>query len=854
MTVEPTPNHSNGSRREIDRQALAIMEQVIDLPLEQRSEHLLKLCGDNAALRARVLELLLLDNSEPTQPMAGWPGAAGDTIPNQVGPYQIIKPLGAGGMGTVYLARRADGAFEREVAIKFVRTYSPVAEQQFAYERQLLAKLEHPNIAQLIDGGEASGAPYLVMEYVNGEPINHYARRQSVTLNDVIQLFIQVAMSVHHAHGQLIIHRDIKPSNVLVTHGGQVKLLDFGIAKLYQEDAGSNTDSALTQAGLTPITPDYASPEQISGERVTPASDIYALGVLMFETLTGERPHRFSGLSLPEASRRLQTTGSVAPSSVTREASSEDQTKFTRLQLCGDLDRIVMQAMHLDPERRYASAAQLADDLNRYLQGLPITAYGDDWRYWLGKFVARHKAATVTAVAGVAGLILGVITLWSLYFAAENARNQADLRFDQLRELAGSMMFEVFDELDKVPGTASARKLLVADTQVYLEALAKAQDAPLTVKLDAARGYSRLYEIYNRQAVSDKNDRAQAELALAQAEELLTAVLNQDPENTEALMVRGDLLARQADETLYSYNQPQEARAIITRAQSAYQQAADYQPPSLSLTIKTLRAEQLLADTYKWEVKLRQAASVLDEAILKTQREQQQWANAPELIGQLAALYFLRGEVHLYSLDAEEYHPGINLDWAEESAKARDDFTQAIHWYQVMGEYSDQQRTIDDRLMITYWSLGNLNYQLENWSESLSNYDAAVALLQPQADSDPNDQNTQRKLRIFSATKAKALARVGRVSEAVDIMAINNEWFRARVERDPDTPIAHRELALSFDTTADIYAAAGNQPQACLWHGRALKQWQQIDQRFGISDFDRQEPARITALMADCPR
>jgi len=885
------------SDRELDRQALAVMEQVMDLAREERKQRLEELCGGNDTLRARVEDLLGHDTGDTFAFDDPWDSASARpepaTIPDAVGPYRLIKRLGEGGMGTVYLAQRADGVYERQVAIKFVRNYNPAANQQFAFERQLLAKLKHPNIAQLIDGGEVDGQPYLVMEYVDGVAISKFSQQADVSLGDVIRLFIQVALSVHHAHGQLVIHRDIKPGNVLVTGDKQVKLLDFGIAKLYQADDGPATDSALTQAGLTPITPDYASPEQLAGERVTPASDVYALGVLMYETLTGERPFRFSGLSLPEANKLRRESITLSPSGAAQSLSGgRREQKFTQVQLRGDLDRIVLKAMHLDPERRYASAAHLADDLQAFLDGKPVSAHGDDWLYKTRKFVSRYRVGVAAAGVALVALIVGLLVTSNLYLRAEAARSQADLRFNQLRELARSMMFSVYDEIDKVPGTASARKMLVADVQTYLETLANTEHAPAEVKLDAARGYSRLYEIFNRQAVTDKTERTLAEDALARAQTLLQNLVAESPGNVDAYVLLGDLFSQQADETLYTQNDPVVARGQITQAQEAYDQAAAYQAISDltvkntdgenqsgenqtpndrasdgpmsgrgELTLKRLRAERLLADTYKWEVDLEQAIAILDGLIeriegLRVERIEGlrvERPNDPALLKELAESLALRGESHFWTKDADQFREGVSFDWAQQSLLATEDYTAAIHGYETLLAQSDDQRAIKDKLMIAYWSLGNLRYELEQWPAALSNYDGAVALLEPQVKSDPNDSNTVRKLHIINATRSKALSQVGLVEEALALNAAGNLWFEQRAAKDPDTPVALREVALSYDTTADILATAGRTVDACEWRRKTLTVWQTIAEKWGVSEFDQQEPVRIQGLLDQCP-
>lgn len=820
----------------------------MELPDDEHARALDKNCQGDDRLRRRVDALLATDRKGAT-------GLGCETLdgmrireyPDTVGPYRLIRRLGEGGMGAVYLAHRADGAYDVQVAVKFVRAGHSAATRQFSIERQILAGLKHPNIAQLLDGGEQNGQPYLVMEYIEGVPINEYAAQPGVDLNEVLRLFIQVATAVHHAHGRLIVHRDIKPGNVLVTQDKQAKLLDFGIAKLYQAASSATLDpieSALTSAGLTPITPDYASPEQLAGEVATPASDVYALGILMYETLTGARPYKLTGRSLPEAHRLLQETGELPPSLATGSSGQAVRSpmtlpNFSALQLRGDLDRIVMKAMHRDPARRYVSAAHLADDLQRFLEGKPVLAHGDDWLYLSRKFIARHRVSFIAATVAIAALVIGLATTSTLYVEAERARTQADLRFDQLRALAGSMMFGVYDEIDKIPGSTSARQMLVADVQNYLEALSLSPGAPVDVKLDAAKGYARLYEIFNRQAVSDRTDRTKAQAAADKAHALLTSLIAEEPSSHDAYRVLGDVWSAQADETLYTLNRPGDARTQVQQALDAYDQAERLKPGDIDLATRRFRAQRILADTYKWQNEFDRAIEALTTLLSEVDTLRASSPDDLALLRAYADALFLRGESHYF---AENVEP------------AEADFRKSLVSYEELRELSDDTRSVDDASMIAFWSLGNLQYENEAWQDSLESYDAAVRLLQPQVTRDPNDTNAVRRLRIFNATKSKALSQTGRVDEALELITEGNRWFEQRAAKDPDTPVGLREVALSYDTTADVLEIGGRTRDACRWRQRTLEVWQRIDAKWGISDFDKQEPQRLEELVAACGR
>ena len=339
-------------------------------------------------------------------------GAPESAVGRRIGPYRTVRLLGRGGMGDVYLAERADGQFEKQVALKLLRTgfHSGDRTQRFRAERQILASFTHPNIARLLDGGVTeAGRPFFAMEHVRGQPIDAYCDAHRLPIRKRLRLFLDVCAAVQYAHRNLIVHRDLKPSNILVTDDGTVQLLDFGIAKLLDPERMPGT-APQTRTGLLPMTPEYASPEQVRGGAITTASDVYQLGVVLYELLTGQRPHDVRDCSPSEAERIICDERPTRPSTAVTDASPEtagagSSPRRLRKALRGDLDTIVMKALRKEPERRYASAEQLADDLQRYLNDEPVTARADAWTYRTRKFVRRHRWGVATA-AGFLVLLL----------------------------------------------------------------------------------------------------------------------------------------------------------------------------------------------------------------------------------------------------------------------------------------------------------------------------------------------------------------------------------------------------------------------------------------------------------------
>ena len=364
-----------------------------------------------------------------------------DRIGERIGPFKLVRRVGAGGMGIVWLAHRVDGEFDQIVAIKVIKRGMDSREivRRFRQERQVLASLNHPNIARLLDGGAAEdGRPYLVMEYIDGLPIHHYCRENDLGVDRILELVSTVCNAVHFAHSNLVVHRDLKPSNILITPEGKPKLLDFGIAKLLDLEGGAGSPATLT--GHLVLTPRYASPEQVRGENITTASDVYSLGVILYELLTGCFPYEVATDSRRELECAILEQEPTRPSSVVarrrkngttadskRAARSPHRTpalKLSRLQrkLRGDLDTIVLTALRKDPERRYGSASDLASDIERYLRNDPIAARPDTGLYRAGKFVHRNRTL-VTAVATVFGVVIAALLMsLALYVRTEDAR------------------------------------------------------------------------------------------------------------------------------------------------------------------------------------------------------------------------------------------------------------------------------------------------------------------------------------------------------------------------------------------------------------------------------------------------
>ena len=394
-----------------------------------------------------------------------------------MGPWEIVKEIGRGGMGTVYLARRADGVFERDVALKLVGSGldSDAFLERFRREGQILASLAHPNIAALLDGGTTeNGLPYLVMEFVDGRRIDVYCREERPPLAERLRLFVAVCSAVQHSHRNLVVHRDLKPSNVLVTRDGAPKLLDFGLARLLGPEGGAERTATEIRA----LTPAFASPEQIRGDAITTATDVYSLGALLYVLLTGRPPH-----PTPEGGDVAAVLNAVLTEEPQRPSAAAPGAKVPR-----DLEAIILRALRKEPDARYGSVDLFARDVERYLEGRPVAARRGSATYRARKFARRHWTSLAAATLVAASLVAGLVV-------ANYERRKAEKRFEEVRKLARTVMFDLHDAIARLPGSTKVRETLVKTGLEYADALAKESSSDPGLQREVAAAYSRLGDV-----------------------------------------------------------------------------------------------------------------------------------------------------------------------------------------------------------------------------------------------------------------------------------------------------------------------------------------------------------------------
>ncbi|MGH8100787.1 MAG: protein kinase domain-containing protein [Chthoniobacterales bacterium] len=510
------------------KQVEAVFEQALELPAEQRPAFLQSNCDGDQELRREVQSLL--DSHARAGSFIDQPSlfAANDESDERdavvasgqlIGSYRVVRELGRGGMGAVYLAERADEQYRMRVAIKLIKRGMDTDSvlRHFRNERQILANFDHPNIAHLLDGGATeNGLPYFVMEYIEGLPIDAYCKSQAVQINERLSLFRQVCAAVSYAHRRAVIHRDIKPSNILVSSDGTPKLLDFGIAKILQP--ADSIDALVSLTGLWPMTPEYASPEQVRGQSVTTASDVYSLGVVLYQLLTGQKPYRLKTPTPVEISRAIVEQEPLRPSTAIArsDGSSRSQTPNPKV-LRGDLDNIVLMALRKEPGRRYQSVEQFSEDIQRYLERRPIRARKDTIRYRAARFVQRNRVATSAAALLFMSLLAGIVaTTWEARRArkeeaiAKEQRVRAERRFNDVRHLAHSVLFDYHDAIKDLPGATRVRERLVKDALVYLDSLASEIEGDPALQRELAAAYDRVGDVRGQAYGASLGDRAGA--------------------------------------------------------------------------------------------------------------------------------------------------------------------------------------------------------------------------------------------------------------------------------------------------------------------------------------------------------
>ena len=501
-------------------------------------------------------------------------------IGSHVGPYRIIGQLGEGGMGLVFLGDRDDHQFNKRVAIKVLKHAEDwsAAQRRFQLEREVLAAFDHPAIVRLLDAGlTANGMPCVITEYVEGVPLDQYCAKNLPAIAGRLRLFLEVCSAVHYAHQRLVVHCDIKPVNILVTPEGRPKLLDFGIGKLLQGQPETRIESA---GG--PLTLGHASPEQLLGRPVTTATDIYALGLTLYEILTGRRPHPSSNIA--ELVYKVTCTDPELPS----EASHNPK-------LGGDLDAVVLKAMARDPAARYAGVAELADDISRHLNSLPVSVLSGSTRYRVSKFVLRNRRIAIPAFLGIVLLIGALVAAAFAGVVARRQQARAERRFEEVHQLVNVILFELYDAASKIPGATPLQEQMVKRSTEYLDRLSAEARGNLPLALDVIDAYIKFGDIQGNPYQPNLGDTAAALASYQKALNIASGLAKKYPANTQLQHSAAKAHQEMAD-VLVMLGRSKEGLDHVRQAVSIFEKLAKNDPKNIEATMDLASCLEGLGD------------------------------------------------------------------------------------------------------------------------------------------------------------------------------------------------------------------------------------------------------------------
>lgn len=716
-----------------------IFYQTLELPEAEREEFL---SGQDEFVRAEVKSLIASHKKAEkfiAEPAVIEFGLNGETfLGRKIENYTLLEIIGTGGMGKVFLAEK-DG-FEKKFAVKLIKRGMDTDEvlRRFELERRILARLEHPNIVPLLDGGmTGDGLPFLVMEYVEGVPVTRFCATHQLSVEERLKLFRQICSAVGYAHQNLIIHRDLKPANILVTKSGVPKLLDFGIAKLLDPDEFEDTATTMRARRFTP---EYASPEQLNGLPITTASDVYSLGVILYELLSGQRPFQTNSRNYQVIVRQILTEEPVRPSFVvSRPLPVDDKTKrggqtttenepirqspiVNRQSLSGDLDNIILKALRKEPERRYESVQEFSEDIRRHLEGFPVTAMTDTRLYRFSKFVRRHKTGVMVGVF-ISLLIFSISAIAVRQsIIATREREKSEKRLNEIREVAKSLMNEINDSLGKIPGNVTVQKALSEKSVILLDNLASDETNDPALLSELAEAYTKLAKIQNLSLREfDKSIEN-----LIKAKTIYKKILQTEPGNVKIRRNLYDTLMR-LTESFRATKRREEWFQIEIEAFKNQQELINLQPqnPTHLGTLAAIYggfAEVNMSFGKDNEVGQYRSKGI--EIIDRTIEMQKAQGESPKSLAETARFYFIKGWL-LESLGEKEkaienYQTTADLAMRAflEDAALTDNFLRIVGAHEKIGRIYESENQFQAAQEIYFKGKGLVNTELKNKSLS----------------------------------------------------------------------------------------------------------------------------------------
>jgi serine/threonine protein kinase/predicted negative regulator of RcsB-dependent stress response len=811
-------------------------ERIGDNALEfnagkERTAYIEEACGQDDTLKALVLEYIAGADDMSVEPVIA--EAAPVSFENkQIGPWKLLRPLGEGGFGLVYLAERNDGQVRQLGAVKFLKgtVYSRDMELRFLDERQILANLHHPWIVGLIDAGlSAEGQPYLVMDYVDDAlPIDVYCREKDLSAKDRLLLFQKVCDAVAYAHRKLVVHRDLKPSNILVTKDGSPRLLDFGVAKILDPIHRSGAQAASSTYVLIG-TERYFSPEQVRREPVDTSTDIYTLGVILYELLVGADPYDLEHHKKESVEQLICSVDPELPSKAVTKASASEplqpasdtpsvsqaspsaaqpryEAKFRR-QLKGDLDNILLMALRKEPQRRYASVNQFSDDIRRHLEGLPVSARGDTFGYRASKFVQRHKTGVAAAALIVVSLIAGLTTTVWQARRAQAAQAKAERRFNEVRKLASSNLFEFHDEIAKLPGTTAARALVVKGALQYLNSLAKEASGDRDLQLELATAYQKVGDAQGRPGFANIGDRTGALESYRQALAIRKAVA---AAGVPDLVLRRDLATNyeRIGDTLLITGQTAEALSNYREALALRKEILSENPGDREARREAAGNSQRMAQALAHSGKLGEAQETEAPAVAMFQGLAAEQPGNAVAQRDLFIAYIKRGNL---------------LTAAGKQAEALNDYKKALPIAKGVESIAEDKTRAKRETATAFDWIGNSLAVSKDVPGALHNYQQALELRSAIADADPNNAEVQRDLSISHEKIGNMLARSGDTAGALAQYRQSLSIDTRLAEGDPGDAQGQLDCAESHENVSRMLMKAGDLSGALTSEDHARK-------------------------------
>ncbi len=804
-----------------------VFNEAIDLPEAERAELLAK---QDTNLREKVLKLINADENaddfivESAFVDVGFieENETDLYVGKQIDDYKILKEIGAGGMGTVYLAVKSDESFDKKVAIKLIKRGMDTSAvlKRFVMERKILASLENPNIASLIDGGSTSdGLPYLVMEYIEGEPITKFCDLHQFSIEERLALFRKICSAISYAHQNLVVHRDIKPSNILVTNDGTPKLLDFGIAKLLHPDWSLEANEA-TATMFRLMTPEYASPEQIRGLPITTTSDVYSLGVVLYELLSGERPYKIESRLPQEVANIILTQEPIKPSAITnyklqitnseaetlaydgKQTVSEKPNRKSlianRKLLRGDLDNIILKALRKEPERRYQSVQEFAEDIRRHLVGLPVSATADTSFYRFNKFVKRHRTGIFAGGLIVLTLLIATaVTTWQAV-VARREQAKAEQRFREVRRLANTILFEYHDGIAKLPGSTALREKMVKDALLYLDNLAAENIDDASLQSELATAYFKVGEVQGAPAKSSLGDYGGGLESFRKSLVIRQKLFEKDSGNEQ---IKLDL-ARSYKMVGNLSQFTDDISAALENYGKAFELLDSMPTAKHDLATLHTRFASALAMSGKLPEAIenyRKSQLVLNELIAQNPDERDlklDWGRNRVMLG-----------------DALE--EDLKLDEALESHRTA---------YAILQPLMTENDTDSQRIaMSAFGRIGDVLFKMGKYREALEIQQKMLAADEKTLSLDPSNARARRDVQIDFYKIALNYSELGQMTEAITNQQKSVEYCEKAVAANPESSESRIDLGVAFYFLAEMYEKAGNLREALQFYRKTIE-------------------------------